>query len=638
MSRPRLDSAKIIAMDIETFDPHIELGPGVYRDDGCILGVSLATDDGYADYINIGHRGITEEERAGNIAFIKDVAALPVPKVGANFMYDIDWMENWDGMGIKIKGDLNDVQVAEPLLDEYASSFSLDTLAHKYLGEGKKKEIPQMICEQHGWKGDFRQHLWKMRYEDVREYAIGDARQPIDILAKQTEALRSQDLYDLYRMEMGLYPLLMKMRKNGVRIDTARRDNARIQLEKEVSDIQGELFAQYGAFNWNSSGQVAEVFDSVGIEYPLSEETGRPSITKDFLEECEHPIAKMINRGRTAQKIISTFIDGAFTDHCVDGRVHCTFKPVKRDDGGTVSGRFSSSDPNLQAIPSRDEEFSALCREILIPEEDCDWGKIDYSQIEYRFIAHYARGERAEEIRERYRNDPNTDYHKLVMEWTGVDRFTAKRLNFGMAYFMGPASMARKFHYTLEEARALQNKYMDNVPFMGPTRSAVVDVGRGRGYIKTILGRRARVSPKMRAMKKEYILFNRLIQGSAADLLKKSMKDSWDYGIYDILTPHITVHDEMGVSVPRTRVGREAYRELKHIMETAIPLKVPAIADAEIGSSWGTTIEICDTDIEATEKTRKEVQEAEEARAKGMSKIPKVNDRTSWETLYREAM
>lgn len=612
-------------MDIETFDPNISLGPGVYRDDGCILGVSLATDDGYAEYVNIGHRGIAAEERAANIAFVSDVAALNVPKVGANFMYDIDWMENWDGMGIKIRGDLHDVQVAEPLLDEYAASFSLDTLAKKYLGEGKKKEIPAEICERNGWKGDFRAHLWKMRYEDVREYAIGDARQPIDILKKQIEELHKQDLYELYRIEMGLYPLLLRMRKNGVRVDVDQREASRAQLQEEVNKIQDELFAEYGAFNWNSSAQIAEVFDSIGLEYPRSAETGNPSITKDFLEECEHPIAQKLNRGRTAQKIISTFINGAFTEHCVDGRVHCTFKPVKRDDGGTVSGRFSSSDPNLQAIPSRDEEFSRLCRSILIPEPDCDWGKIDYSQIEYRFIAHYARGERAEEIREKYRTDPKTDYHQLVMDWTGVDRFTAKRLNFGMAYFMGPPSMARKFHYTLEEARALQNRYMENVPFMGPTRSAVVDVGKGRGYIKTILGRRARVSPKMKAMKKEYVLFNRLIQGSAADLLKKAMKDSWDAGVYEYLTPHITVHDELGVSVPRTRAAREAYRELKRIMETAIALKVPAVADAELGASWGTTVEIFDTEEEV-------VKERDAAIAKGK----KVKDWKSWETLLKE--
>lgn len=594
MNRPDLSRAKIIAMDIETYDPHLELGPGVYRDDGCILGVSLATDDGYAEYVNIGHRGISEEERAANIAFVRDVAALPVPKVGANFMYDIDWMENWSGMGIKINGKLHDIQVAEPLLDEYAAHYSLDALAHKYLGEGKKKEIPEEVCERNGWKGDFRKHLWRMRYEEVRDYAIGDARQPILILRKQIEEMRNQDLLSLYEMEMGLYPLLIRMRKNGVRISEANRDAARVRLQSEVDAIQKELFDQYGEFNWNSSRQIAEVFDSIGLAYNTNPETGNPTIDKEFLEECDHPIAQKISRGRTAQKIIGTFIDGAFTQHCVDGRIHCTFKPVKREDGGTVSGRFSSSDPNLQAIPSRDEEFSKLCRGTLIPEEGCFWGKIDYSQIEYRVIAHYARGERAEEIRQRYIDDPKTDYHKLIMDWTGVDRFTAKRLNFGMAYFMGPKSMANKFHYTLEEARALQNRYMENVPFMGPTRTAVVDVGRGRGYIKTILGRRARVSPKMRTMKKEYVLFNRLIQGSAADLLKKSMRDSWDAGIYDVLTPHITVHDEMGVSVPKTKIGIEAYRELKHIMETCLTLKVPIVADAEVGDSWGTTKEISD--------------------------------------------
>lgn len=484
------------------------------------------------------------------------------------------------------------MQVAEPLLDEYAQHYNLDSLAVKYLGEHKRSSIPMQICERNGWGTNFREHLWRMRYEEVREYAIGDADQTIKILKTQLKELEAQGLLDLYTMEMGLYPLLIRMRKKGVRISEENREKARVRLQEEADLIEADLFEEFGEFNWNSTAQIADIFDTIGVKYNIKPETGNPTIDKDFLEECDNPIAQKILRGRGAEKILNTFIEGSFTKHCVDGRIHCTFKPVKREDGGTVSGRFSSSDPNLQAIPSRDEEFSTLCRGIFIPEEDCLWGKIDYSQIEYRIIAHYARGERAEEIRAQYRDNPKTDYHQLIMDWTGVDRFTAKRLNFGMAYFMGPAAMSRKFHYTVAEAKALQNKYMDNVPFMGPTRSAVVDVGKGRGYIKTILGRRARVSADMKERKKEYVLFNRLIQGSAADMLKKSMRDSWDAGVYDTLIPHITVHDEMGVSVPKTKEGLEAYRELKRIMETAVKLTVPVIADAEIGESWGTTHEM----------------------------------------------
>jgi len=605
MNRPDLSGAKIISHDIETYDPYIEagLGTSVYRPEGCVLGMSIATDDGFAEYYNLGHRGITEEEREGNIAYLRDVLALPIPKVGANYLYDMDWTENWRGCGIKIHGPFNDVQVAEPLLDEYSHKYNLDNLAAKYLGEHKKKERPQEICDANGWKGDFRKHLWKMTYEDVRDYAIGDADQPIRILALQLAELEKQGLLDLYRMEMRLYPLLISMRKNGVRISEVNREKAREQLTRELKVLEDDLFGMCGDFNYNSGQQVALVFDELGIPYETKEETGNPIMNKDFLETVDHPIAEKIVRAKGIAHILGTYIEGAFTEHCVDGRVHCNFKPTKQEEGGTVSGRFSASDPALQGIPSRDEEFSSLCRGSFIPEEECDWGKLDLSQIEYRLIANYARGERAEEIRDRYRNDPNTDYHQLIMDWTGVDRFTAKRLNFGMAYFMGSSSMARKFHYTLEEATALQQKYMDNVPFMSPTRQAVVTVGESRGYIRTILGRRARVTPSMRGgldengdkqKKKTYVLFNRLIQGSAADLLKKAMVDSWEAGLYEILTPHLTVHDELDVSIPRTRIAREAFRELRRIMETAVLLKVPVISDGEVGPSWGDLTELSD--------------------------------------------
>ena len=602
---PDLSDAKILSVDIETYDPNLkEMGAGVYRDDGCILGVSIS-DGTFSEYYDVGHHGVSEETRTGNIAYLRSVLSLPIPKIGTNLLYDLDWMCNWKGTGWNIPGPYHDISIAEPLIDEYSRKYSLDALSHKYLGIGKQKERPQEICDAHGWGGDFREHLWKMKWEDVREYAKGDADQPIRIMQEQQRILSEQNLDGIYDMEMGLYPLLLRMRKVGVRIDEAARQKAETQLTAEVKTIRDEMWKEYGAFNWKSSQQIAEVLDMIGIKYKRNPKTGNPMLDKEELEEIDHPIVKKIIRGRGCELILNNYICGCFVNNVVDGRIHGTFKQLAQDEGGTVSGRFSASKPQLQGIPSRDEEFSELCRSCFIGEEGCDWGKTDFSQIEYRVIAHYAIGDRADEIRERYKNDPHTDYHQLVMDWTGVDRFTAKRLNFGMAYFMGVGAMVRKFHYTEEEAQALQDRYMENVPFMNPTRKWVVTVGEGRGYIHTILGRRARMNDLMRGIgvdpetgqkrkKKAYVLFNRLIQGSAADIMKKGMVECWKAGIYEILTPHLTVHDEMDDSIPRTRIGREAYREQKHIMETSVQLKLPIIADAEAGPSWGNMEEITD--------------------------------------------
>ena len=201
-------------------------------------------------------------------------------------------------------------------------------------------------------------------------------------------------------------------------------------------------------------------------------------------------------------------------------------------------------------------------------------------------------------MRELYRTNPKTDYHQLVIDWakmfTGHDisRGDAKRINFGFAYFMGAPAMSRKFNWPIEKAQAFQDLYKQTMPFIVPTRKAVVDVAKGRGYIRTILGRKARVSEEMRANKKEYVMFNRLIQGSAADVNKRAMVDAYRAGLFNVLTPHVTVHDELGVSVPKTKEGVEAFQELQHVMENAVTLKVPVVADAEIGPSWGETKDV----------------------------------------------
>lgn len=592
MNRPNLSGAKLIAVDIETYDPGLREmnGPGVYRKDGYVIGYSLATDDGFSEYYNLAHRGITEEEKAANLAYLRTVLDLPIPKIGANILYDLDWLVN--GMGLSAKGPFHDVQSAEPLLDEYASSYSLETLAQKYTGRGKATDEIDAFCARNGLTGNAQSHLYLMPYETVREYAKADATLPIEIFSAQLVAMEEQGLRGIYDMEIALFPILLKMRKVGVRVSRARVEESTKEVLAIRDHERAELWENHGAFNYNSSTQIAELFDSLNIAYGFTDK-GNPKIGKDELGIIDHPVAAQIRRVREADKIIGTFLNGAFVNHETEGRIHSSFYPLRQDEGGTVSGRFSSQGPNLQQVPARDDVYGKLCRRCFVPEEGCLWGKIDYSQIEYRIMAHYAVGPKSEDIREQYRKDPNTDYHQLVMDWTGVDRSTAKRLDFGMAYFMGVNTMAKKFQWDPQYAKDLSDLYFETVPFMRPTRSQVVSVARGRGYIRTILGRRARVSEEMKLNRKEYVMFNRLIQGSAADVFKKQMVDAWNAGIYDVLVPHIIVHDENGVSVPNTKEGFEAYAELKRIMETGVTLRVPIIADAELGESWGETSE-CD--------------------------------------------
>jgi DNA polymerase-1 len=264
---------------------------------------------------------------------------------------------------------------------------------------------------------------------------------------------------------------------------------------------------------------------------------------------------------------------------------------MRSDDHGTVTGRFACLDPNLQQIPAKKEKHGDLIRDILIPEDDCWYGAPDYSQIEYRILMHFASGPGAEEVRQKFINDPRTDYHQIVVDMTGLDRKHAKNFNFGSIYCMGKDTMRKKFGFSVEQCETLTEQYYGMMPFIKPTRNAIINTAKKRGYLRTVFGRRARVSQDIKASGGEYKLVNYLIQGSAADVMKKGMYDAYNAGVFNVLMPHITVHDELGVSVPKTTEGVEAYQELVHLMETCIKIDVPLHVDCDLGSSFGNLTE-----------------------------------------------
>ena len=313
-------------------------------------------------------------------------------------------------------------------------------------------------------------------------------------------------------------------------------------------------------FNVNSSQQIAGIMKRLGLAYPLTDK-GNPAIDHQFLEfYCDHPIAHKLLKIRSAKKVLGTFFEGSFTEYNVAGRIHPNFLTMRSDEGGAVTGRLSCQNPNLQQVPSKDDKgesvgtYGTECRSCFIPEEGCFYGKIDYSQIEYRCMAHYAIGDKSDEIKRTFNDNPHTDYHALVQSWikdiTGIelDRKFVKNLNFGTMYYMGVDSMSKKFGWPHDQSKELNRIYFETFPFLKPTRNEVVNI-----------------------------------------------VDAWNASIFTVLVPHITVHDELGVSIPKTLQGVEAYRELKHVMENVVKLKVPIIAEAEIGPSWGET-EACDFD------------------------------------------
>jgi len=593
MKYPDLKDSKIICFDVETYDPDLTTrGPGVFRRDGNIIGMGIANEKGFAEYYNIGHPDCTSELKIKNKKYLKDVLNLPCKKIGTSILYDLDWTENW--WEIPVNGELHDIQIAEALIDEnrkllgISNPYSLDSLAKKYLNKHKYKTEIDLFCEKNNLKGDSRKWLWMMDHSLVYKYGIEDVLLPLEIFKLQWIEMTKQDLLPLYHMEMGLHRLLLKMRKTGVKLNEKKVNDGMQYLNNIIKEEKNKLLSSCGKFNYNSSQQIGKVLDKLKIDYPKTDK-GNPQLgrrTLATMHNLNSDIVDGILRLRNTHKTLHTFFINSFNNHRIQGRIHCSFFPLSTDNYGTKSGRFSSANPNLQQIPS-EGEYKKLCRDVFIPEEDCDWIKLDYSQIEYRIISHYAIGPRSEEVRDRYRNDPDVDYHKLVMEWTGLNRKRAKYVNFGASYSMGVKTCAGLFGWPLEEAKRILDLHQKEVPFIKITSKHVVNTAKGRGYIKTILGRRARVTEQMRNTGTEYSMFNRLIQGSAADVLKKGMLDAFKKGLFDILPLHLTVHDELDISKPRTKEADEALLELKHTMENPVKLTVPLRCDMEIGPSWG---------------------------------------------------
>jgi DNA polymerase-1 len=589
----------LIAVDIETKDPNLkEKGPGVYREDGYITGVVFSNGE-LSEYYPIKHFDTSSEERIKNEKYIQDILYSNNRKVFANGIYDLDWMIN--GYGWKVNGQWEDIQIAEPLIYEYRRSYSLDTLSNHYLKSGKIYDGIKEYAEDQGWKIDKSNgvnHLWRMPQEVVKTYAPEDGRLTIGVFKEQESILKDQELEDIYRIEMGLYPLLLQMRKNGVRINKDKLTKTGIVLADEGYAIWEELNNIAGfEVNVGSGKDLEKLFNKLNVSIIYNEPTenmlnkgifrGNPCFNEKALKAMNHRVSSMILKLRHIKTLLSLFIH-PYPDLLVGDRLHCQFNQLKSDDYGTVSGRFSSSKPNLQQVSDTKEKIGGLegkiIRKLFLPEEGCDWLKLDWSQIEFRLIAHYAMGKGADEIRRRYNKDPNTDYHYEVGEMAGIDnRDDSKILNFGTAYGMGVKSMAKNNGWELAYAKEIYNQYHKKVPFIKNSIHRVSSKAKRIGYIKTIKKRRARLYDSNKA----YVMFNKLIQGSAADLMKKAMVDAYDAGIFNILIPHLTVHDELDSSMPKTKEGYEAGKELKYIMENCIKLKVPIIADAEIGPNWG---------------------------------------------------
>jgi DNA polymerase I-like protein with 3'-5' exonuclease and polymerase domains len=607
---PDIFDAKQIAIDVETRDPNIKVnGPGWPTGDGEVVGYAIAVAD-WAGYIPIRHFGGGNlDERIVN-KWLKKVFESPADKIMHNAQYDAGWIRR---MGFTINGRIIDTMLVGALLDENRFSYSLNSLAFDLLGKIKTEKTLQEAAREFGL--DPKADMWKMPAMYVGPYAQNDAEITLELWNYLSTQLTKEDLWGIADLELKLLPCLIDMTWRGVRIDQDRVERTRNHLVKQEKEILKQIKSVAGmdVELW-AAASIAKAFDGLSIPYPRTEKNA-PSFTKSFLADHPHELAQLIVRARNLNKTSGTFIN-TIMKHCrSDGRIHGHINQIRSDDGGTVSGRISMNNPNLQQIPARDPELGPMIRSLFLPEEGEQWAAIDFSQQEPRILVHYSyvygksRGQQmagVEEFVEAYRNDPNMDFHTMVAEMASIPRKQAKTINLGMMYGMGVNKLSEQLDIDVEEAKGLVKQYHERVPFVKGLMSGVMnrlnDKGSS-GSIRSILGRKCRFDlwePDTFAMNKAlpykdaiqeygpttrlkraytYKALNRLIQASAADMTKQAMVNIYEQG----RTPLIQIHDEIAMSVKDT----DDAKSIANIMENAVPLEVPSKCDVEIGPSWG---------------------------------------------------
>ena len=607
---PDITGASKIAIDVETRDPNLKRnGPGWPTGDGEVVGYAIAVD-GWSTYIPIRHFGGGNLDEKIVNRWLKKVFECPADKIMHNAQYDLGWIKQ---MGFTVNGRIIDTMIIASLLDENRFSYSLNALAYDLLNKTKSEKGLNAAAQEFGV--DPKAEMWKMPAMYVGPYAEADAELTLELWNYFSVKLTQEDLWGVANLELDLLPCLVDMTMRGVRVDVNRVERTRDSLLKREVEVMKELkrVAGTGVEIW-AAQSLAKSFDNLGIDYPKTQK-GAPSFTKLFLQEHSHPVAKLIVEARNLNKTSGTFIN-SIMKHChADGRIHSHINQLRSDDGGTVSGRISMRNPNLQQIPARDPIFGPMIRSLFLPEENEKWAAIDFSQQEPRILVHYAhvygktRGielEGASEFVQAYNEKPETDFHSLVAEMASIPRKQAKTINLGLIYGMGVNKMSEELDIDVDEAKALVKQYHARVPFVKGLMSGVMNRLNDKtsgGALRSLEGRKCRFDswePDTFAMNKAlpfkeavaaygpttrlkraftYKALNRLIQASAADMTKKAMVQLYKLG----KLPLLQIHDELAMSVK----NREEAQEIAKVMENAVPLEVPNVCDIEMGPSWG---------------------------------------------------
>ena len=595
---PDLSSHTEIAIDLETRDPNLlTMGSGSVRRDGEIVGIAIAVE-GWSGYFPIAHEGGGNMDRELVLDWFEEVLHTDATKIFHNAMYDVSWIRS---LGFQIRGGIIDTMIAASLIDEMRFSYTLDSVGKDYVGMRKNENLLKEAAQDFGVNA--KAEMWRLPAPFVGEYAEKDAEITLKLWHALQHEITKQDLWDVFNMETNLFPCLVDMKFQGVRVDLDVAQKIKKNLSKKEKSLLQKIkkIAGFDVEIW-AAASIAKAFEKEKIPYDRTE-LGAPSFTKNFLATHPADLPKLIVEAREVNKASTTFID-TILKHNHKGRIHAEINQIRSDQGGTVTGRFSYNNPNLQQVPARNKELGPLIRSIFIPEEGHKWGCFDYSQQEPRILVHFAskiRLEGTEGIVDAYK-EGSADFHQMIADMAGIERKQAKTINLGIMYGMGKNKLMAELGMMQEVAEKLLKNYHQKAPFVKMLSEAVMRRAEDSGKIRTIGGRICHFDlwvphgygiqkplsyadairehgPGMIKRAFTYKALNKLIQGSAADMTKKAMLALYQEGII----PHVQIHDELDISVSSPAHAEKIIR----IMEEAVQLQVPNKVDYESGTNWG---------------------------------------------------
>jgi len=586
----RLQQAELIAFDTETTSLDYMLAE--------IVGVSFAVEVGKAAYIPMIHKDVESPEQLERdevLSRLKPLLEDPnKAKVGQNLKYDRNVLLNHD---ICLLGIAFDTMLESYVLDSTATRHNMDALALKYL------TYQTIKYEDVAGKG-----VKQLRFDDIPIAQAGPyAAEDADITLRLHETLwpklqQQEELKKLFQeVELPLLSVLSRIERNGVLVDAGLLQQQSQEIALKLKDIETEAFELADeAFNMSSPKQIQHIlFDK--MELPVKSKTpkGQPSTSESVLQELalDYPMPKLILEHRSLAKLKSTYTDKLpLQINAKTGRVHTSYNQAV-----AVTGRLSSTEPNLQNIPIRTAQGRKVRQAFIAPA-----GKkivaADYSQIELRIMAHLS-----EDTGLLNAFEQGLDVHRataaevfnLELDAVGTEqRRSAKAINFGLIYGMSAFGLAKQLDIGRNDAQGYIDRYFDRYPGVKLYMDRMRALAKEQGYVETVFGRRLYIpeinsSNGQRRQYAERSAINAPMQGSAADIIKRAMlkMDQWlltesvSGKEFDGIVMTMQVHDELVFEVPEPLLDK-AVVKITTIMSEAAELKVPLIAEAGIGDNW----------------------------------------------------